>query len=80
MMNRIPSQYEVARLRALYPAGTRVELIAMDDPYFPPKPGDQGTVQGVDDMGQIMIRWDNGSSLSLIPEIDKFKIVKEKEK
>lgn len=80
MMNRIPSQSEVARLRALYPAGTRLELIAMDDPYMHPNPGDQGTVQGVDDMGQIMMRWDNGSSLSLIPGYDKFKIAKEVKK
>ena len=80
MMNRIPSQSEVARLRALYPAGTRLELIAMDDPYMQPNPGDQGTVQGVDDMGQIMMRWDNGSSLSLIPGIDKYKIAKEVKK
>lgn len=76
-MNRIPSQKEVARIRTLYPVGTRVELIEMDDPYFHPHPGEQGTVQGVDDMGQIMMRWDNGSSLSLVPGYDKFKIAKE---
>lgn len=76
-MNRIPSQKEVARIRTLYPAGTRVELIEMDDPYFHQHPGEQGTVQGVDDMGQIMMRWDNGSSLSLVPGYDKFKIAKE---
>lgn len=76
-MFRMPSPKEVARIRTLYPAGTRLELLEMDDPYFHPKPGDQGTVQGVDDMGQIMMRWDNGSSLSLVPGYDKFKIAKE---
>lgn len=76
-MFRVPSHKEVSRLRTQYPAGTRLELIEMDDPYSHPKPGDQGIVQGVDDMGQIMMRWDNGSSLSLVPGFDKFKIVKE---
>jgi len=76
-MFRMPSPKEVDRIRTLYPAGTRLELIEMDDPYFCPKPGDLGTVQGVDDMGQIMMRWDNGSSLSLVPGYDKFKIAKE---
>lgn len=79
-MFRVPSHKEVSRLRTQYPAGTRLELIEMDDPYSHPKPGDQGTVQGVDDMGQIMMRWDNGSSLSLVPGADKFKIAKEERK
>lgn len=32
----------------LYPKGTRVELIQMDDPYSRVKPGDKGTVLSVD--------------------------------
>jgi len=77
-MNRIPSQKEIERIRTLYPAGTRVELIEMDDPYYVPQPGEKGTVRGVDDMGQIMMVWDNGSTLSLVPGYDKFnKIAKE---
>lgn len=79
-MHRIPSRNEVEHLRSLYPAGTRLELIEMDDPYFLPHPGTKGTVQGVDDMGQIMMHWDNGSSLSLVPGYDKFKISKEGKK
>lgn len=71
-MERIPSRSEVARIRTLYPAGTRVELIEMEDPVAI-MPGTRGTVQGVDDMGQIMMHWDNGRSLSLIPGVDSFK-------
>ena len=36
----------------------------MDDPQAPPI-GTKGTVIGVDDIGSIMVRWDNGSSLNI---------------
>ena len=74
-MFRMPTEREIARIRSAYPAGTRVTLVSMEDPYTTLKPGDQGTVQGVDDAGQIMMRWDNGSSLSLIPGEDSFRRV-----
>lgn len=50
-------------LREQYPAGSRVELEEMDDVQAPPI-GTQGTVIGVDDLGSIMVRWDNGCGLS----------------
>ena len=53
------------KLREEYPPGTRVELIRMEDIQAPPT-GTQGTVIGVDDIGSIMISWDNGSSLSVV--------------
>ena len=54
----------VERLRKQYPAGCRVELLHMDDMQAPPI-GTKGTVIGVDDIGSIMVRWDNGSGLSV---------------
>ena len=45
----------LARLREEYPAGTRVELIEMNDPYREMPPGLKGTVQLVDDAGGIHI-------------------------
>lgn len=54
--------------------GKTVELISMDDTQAPPV-GTRGKVIFVDDAGQIHVKWDNGSSLALIPEVDKFKIV-----
>ena len=51
-------------LRDRYPAGTRVELVQMDDPQAPPV-GTKGTVKGVDDIGSIMVAWDNGCGLSM---------------
>ena len=53
------------KLREEYPPGTRVELIRMEDIQAPPT-GTQGTVIGVDDIGSIMVSWDNGSSLSVV--------------
>lgn len=55
----------VQTLRKQYPEGTRVKLVKMDDPQAPPM-GTQGTVIGVDDIGSIMVRWNNGSSLNVI--------------
>ena len=38
-----PSREQVEALRKEYPAGTRIELLEMDDPQAPPI-GTQGTV------------------------------------
>ena len=73
---KLPSRAEIERLREKYPAGTVVELISMEDAQAPPA-GTLGTVWGVDDAGSILCRWQNGSSLSLIPEVDDFRIVQE---
>lgn len=66
---------QVARLREQYPAGTRLELISMDDPYSKLKAGDQGSVRFVDDIGTIHVSWDKGSGLGLVPGVDRFKKV-----
>lgn len=63
-----------ARLRRKYPAGARVELVRMDDPQAPPI-GTQGTVYGVDDIGSILVNWDNGSSLNVAYGADEVKII-----
>lgn len=49
-------------LKDLYPAGTRVKLVEMNDMQAPPI-GTLGTVMYVDDIGTIHIKWDNGSIL-----------------
>lgn len=63
-MMRFPSKAFVEVLRRQYPIGTRVELVRMDDPQAPPI-GTKGTVKGVDDIGSIMVAWDNGCGLSV---------------
>ena len=61
---RFPSKETVERIRNEYPVGSRVELVRMDDLQAPPI-GTKGTVRGVDDIGSIMVAWDNGSGLSV---------------
>lgn len=63
-------QAKINMLREVYPAGTRVQLIEMDDQHAPPV-GMCGTVILVDDMGTIHIKWDNGSTLGVVFGIDK---------
>ena len=71
---RIISKERLASLRSTYPAGTRVELLKMDDPQSPPI-GTRGTIIGVDDIGSIMVNWDNGCGLSVAYGEDKCKVV-----
>ncbi len=61
------SREVVERLKAQYPAGCRVELISMNDPYNTRLvPGCRGTVTGVDDIGTIHVNWDCGSGLGVV--------------
>ena len=53
----------------------RVRLISMDDPYTKLESGDEGTIQFTDGIGQIHVKWDNGSILALIPEEDQYIIL-----
>ena len=62
---RFPSKEIVERIRREYPAGTRVELVRMDDVQAPPA-GTLGTVMGVDDTASLLVRWDNGSGLNVV--------------
>ena len=64
-MNGFPSRETVERVRRLYPSGTRVELVRMDDIQAPPV-GTLGTVLGVDDTGSLLMKWDNGSGLNVV--------------
>ena len=65
-MNNFPKREIVEYLKATYPPGTRVELVSMNDPYNEKlKPGDQGTVRLVDDIGTIFVDWDCGSGLGI---------------
>lgn len=60
-----PSKETVESIRREYHAGTRVELLRMDDAQAPPA-GTKGTVLGVDDTGSLLMRWDNGSGLNVV--------------
>lgn len=67
---KFPNKGTVEKLRKVYPVGTRVELVSMDDFQAPPL-GTKGIVKGVDDTGSLLVNWDNRSGLSVIYGIDK---------
>lgn len=69
-MNREKLQY----LKKTY-KGKSIRLLSMDDVQAPPV-GTIGKCITVDDAGQLIMRWPH-SSLSLIPGIDQFEIVKD---
>lgn len=71
---KFPSRERIAVLRRMYPKGTMVQLLSMEDAQAPPL-GTLGEVQGVDDAGKILVHWQTGSTLNLIPDVDAFRIV-----
>jgi hypothetical protein len=73
---RFPSRETVECLRRQYPAGTRIELLSMDDPQAPPE-GTRGTVLAVDDIASLIVAWDNGSSLNVAYGVDQVRILQE---
>ena len=72
------SQY-AERMQKLYPEGTRLVLNSMNDPYAPVPPGTRGTVDFVDDAGQIHMKWDNGRTLAIFPSEDDFRKLTDEE-
>lgn len=66
----------VEKYRALYPKGSRLELLQdLDDPFTPKFAGDIFTVDMIDDAGNIHGSWASGGSISLIIGKDKFRLV-----
>ena len=55
--------------------GKRIRINHMDDMLHVPD-GTEGIITGIDDIGQIQVKWDNGSTLSVIEEIDDYEILK----
>jgi len=71
---KLPTKLQLERLRRQYPTGARVELIHMNDCQSPPV-GTCGTILGIDAIGDVLVRWDNGSMLSLIPDVDECRVL-----
>ena len=55
--------------------GCRLVLDEMRDDPQPIAPGSQGVFEGYDGVGDLMMKWDSGSTLKLIPSVDKFHVV-----
>ena len=78
---RVIHKEALLALKRRFPAGTRVELVHMDDPYNKKLvPGSKGTVTEVDDIGTIHVSWDCGSSLGVVYGEDTCRIISDGEK
>lgn len=66
------------RYKEMYPPGTRLVCLGMEDMQAIPS-GTRGTVVHVDDLGTIHMKWDTGSSLGLVPGEDSFRKLTDKE-
>jgi Domain of unknown function (DUF4314) len=58
------------------PPGSRVELISSSDEYSRLRPGAKGWVSMIDALGTVHVKWDDGSSLGLIPGEDRWKTLR----
>ena len=72
-----PSRWAYRReyARRSYPPGTRIRLLEMSEDPNPVPVGSCGTVLAVDDAGQLLMQWDNGRNLSLVPGTDNFEVL-----
>ena len=78
MKNRELTSKEVTEIQLNYPPGTRILLNHMEDQWAVPS-GTRGTVEHVDDAGQIHPKWDNGRTLAIVPQVDSFRKLTEQE-
>ena len=79
MNNSILPKAMVDNIKKMYPPGTRIKLIEMDDPYAPVPSGTRGTVNFVDDAGTVHMKWDNGRTLGIVPNVDDFRKLSDSE-
>lgn len=73
MRNNPPSREIIEHLCQMYPKGTRVELVYMNDPYTKLQPGDRGTVTMVDSLGTVFVDWDCSSGLGVAYDEDRIR-------
>ena len=59
--------------------GTRIQLHSLCNNERDMPPGLCGTVVGVDDQPSLLMKWDNGRSLSLMPFEDSFTVIQEQQ-
>ncbi len=69
-----PSAEEVIKWKRKYRTGMRVRLIYMDSVESPPV-GTEGTVDHVDSIGTLHVKWDTGDWIGLVLGEDRFEVI-----
>lgn len=67
-------EIKIQMAKAFYKPGMRVRLVSMNDTQAPPI-GTEGTVRGVDDIGSVMVAWDNGCGLNVVLDEDEIEVI-----
>jgi hypothetical protein len=55
--------------------GDRVRLLSTSDPHVKLEEGTKGTVELVDDMGTVHVRFDDGTTLGLVADEDAYELI-----
>jgi len=69
------SKKRVQAVKDRYPIGTRIELQTLCNIERGMPSGLRGTVIGVDDLPSLLMQWDNGRTLSLLPGEDSYRVL-----
>ena len=77
-MQGLLKPYQVEQIKRKYPVGIRIQLEHMEGEADMPD-GLCGTVCHVNDQGQLHMKWDNGRSLAVVPNVDSFHILRTQE-
>lgn len=57
--------------------GKRIRLIKMTNDPDPIEPGTEGVIDHIDATGTLFVNWDNGRTLGIVPNEDKYIILNE---
>jgi hypothetical protein len=77
LYHNIMDEY-IFKTTGLLKKGTKIRLIDMKDPYTKLKRGDIGVIVGYNPSPwgvQYMVKWENGSTLDIIPDEDEFEVL-----
>lgn len=74
------SEDKLNEIKENYPPETKIKLLKDMEDKQPILAGTIGIVDYIDSEGQLHMKWENGRTLALIPEVDQFEVISKPEK